>query len=261
MMHYNVLLTFYCNPQDDDDPEDCKICYNRFEETDRRPRTLPCGHTFCSLCVGDMIESAQLTCPNCRVKHSAMNVIQFPVNYSVEFLVRKINAIQLTAGTPETVELPAAAAAARPSQDYPRDFSKILQSVIRDQKSIISECLASYQEVQSPLDEYLAQLGDWKAQHHQLLDRLNGLVDQNKAAVALVEQEEAIVMDMKNEGKEGNEQLEALMKQLDTMRTASEVHILIDDTAQCNVKAEDWTQRCQRLFPDANTVHTSQEVC
>ncbi|KAK3878734.1 hypothetical protein Pcinc_008541 [Petrolisthes cinctipes] len=32
-------------------PAECGICFTQFDDTERRPRTLPCGHTFCTECI------------------------------------------------------------------------------------------------------------------------------------------------------------------------------------------------------------------
>ena len=50
----------------------CQVCFEEFEETgDHVPRLLPCTHTLCETCVGQLIRGDTLQCPECRQKHRA----------------------------------------------------------------------------------------------------------------------------------------------------------------------------------------------
>ena len=60
----------------------CQVCFEDFEETgDHVPRLLPCTHTLCQTCVGQLIRRYILECPECRQKHRAINKEKtFPQN-------------------------------------------------------------------------------------------------------------------------------------------------------------------------------------
>ena len=54
----------------------CSICFNCFEDNDEFcPRMIPCGHTYCSSCLVQMISQMrkihhnQFVCPTCRSSH------------------------------------------------------------------------------------------------------------------------------------------------------------------------------------------------
>ena len=50
----------------------CQVCFEEFEETgDHVPRLLPCTHTLCETCVGQLTRRGMLECPECRQKHRA----------------------------------------------------------------------------------------------------------------------------------------------------------------------------------------------
>ncbi|KAK8746222.1 hypothetical protein OTU49_017308 [Cherax quadricarinatus] len=225
-------------------PEECTVCFDTYNDALRRPRNLPCGHTFCSQCINSAIKKSLITCPSCRAEHNATSATKFPISYCVEALIRKLQDVQLT----------------KACQDLPRGISKKLQSVMKDQKSSISSLITGCEEVLSQLGMYQGQLREWKSRHHQFQDRLDSLVEQNKAAIELLEKEDAIVMDMAAEGEKGKQQLQAMLGCLDAANTATEVVMTIDKADQWNTTLEDWLKKCHELFPDANAVHTSIKV-
>ncbi|XP_069181116.1 tripartite motif-containing protein 59-like [Procambarus clarkii] len=235
----------------DNKPEECSVCFNDYDDNQLRPRTLLCGHTFCSQCIDNAIKNGQLTCPSCRAEHVATAATQFPINYAVEAFVRKLKNIQLT--TEEVVP-------AKPSEGPARGISKKLRSLVQEQKSIISSLIISCEEVLSQLGEYRGQLGDWKTHHLQLQDRLYALVEENKSAMKLLELEDTSVVDMTTQGEEGKTNLQAMLGSLDTVNTPQEVGTTIDTADECSMKVEDWLQKCQELFPNVKTVHTSVKV-
>ena len=50
----------------------CQICFEDFEEDgDHIPRLLPCTHTLCHTCIGQLIQGNRIECPECREKHKA----------------------------------------------------------------------------------------------------------------------------------------------------------------------------------------------
>ncbi|XP_069191086.1 tripartite motif-containing protein 59 [Procambarus clarkii] len=235
----------------DNKPEECSVCFNDYDDNQLRPRTLPCGHTFCSQCIDNAIKNGQLSCSTCRAQHAATAATQFPISYAVEALVRKLKNIQLT--TEEVVP-------AKPYEGPARGISKKLRSLVQEQKSIISSLITSCKEVLSQLGEYRGQLGDWKTHHLQLQDRLYALVEQNESAMKLLELEDTSVVDMTTQGEEGKTQLQAMLGSLDTVNTPQEVDTTIDTADGCSMKVEDWLQKCQELFPNVKTVHTSVKV-
>ncbi|XP_069189657.1 uncharacterized protein [Procambarus clarkii] len=235
----------------DNKPEECSVCFNDYGDNQLRPRTLPCGHTFCSQCIDNAIKNGQVTCPSCRAQHAATAATQFPISYGMEALIRKLKGIEVVPG--ETVP-------AKPIKTPARGIGKKLRSLVQEQKSIISSLITSCEEVLSQLGEYRGQLGDWKTHHLQLQDRLYALVEQNKSAMKLLELEDTSVVDMTTQGEEGKTQLQAMLGSLDTVNTLQEVDTTIDTADECSTKVEDWLQKCQELFPNVKTVHTSVKV-
>ncbi|XP_069192996.1 uncharacterized protein [Procambarus clarkii] len=235
----------------DNKPEECSVCFNNYDDNQLRPRTLPCGHTFCSQCINNANKNGQLTCPRCHAQHAATAATQFPINYGMEALIRKLKGIEV---------VPEKTLTAKPIKAPARGISKKLHSMVEEQKNSISSLIISCEEVLSQLGEYRGQLGDWKTHHLQLQDRLYALVEQNKSAMKLLELEDTSVVDMTTQGEEGKTQLQAMLGSLDTVNLAQEVFMIINEVDQCNMEVENWLKKCQELFPDVKTVHTSVKV-
>ena len=75
-----------------DDSTHCPICFEPYEDTgDRLPRLLPCTHTLCHACVGELITRSTLVCPQDRQGHPAFQGARsFPQNkYILNHLKRQ----------------------------------------------------------------------------------------------------------------------------------------------------------------------------
>ena len=45
---------------------ECSICFERFNDENKCPRLLSCGHSFCSCCLERLLRSNTIDCPQCR---------------------------------------------------------------------------------------------------------------------------------------------------------------------------------------------------
>ncbi|CAL4209580.1 unnamed protein product, partial [Meganyctiphanes norvegica] len=72
------------------DVTECEICCNIFKSVNWHPRTLPCGHIYCHLCMTKEIRNGKKTCPTCRMQHNAKRVEDLPVCILVERLIENI---------------------------------------------------------------------------------------------------------------------------------------------------------------------------
>ena len=64
---------------------ECLICLNVFHPTNKVPKSLTCGHSFCSGCLTNVIKGSSIVCPKCRtschVPHGQTE--KLPTNYSL----------------------------------------------------------------------------------------------------------------------------------------------------------------------------------
>ena len=69
----------------------CPVCFEEFEENGGHvPRLLPCSHTLCHTCTGQLTRNNRLECPTCRMKHETRNEeINFPQNKYILTMMRR----------------------------------------------------------------------------------------------------------------------------------------------------------------------------
>jgi len=68
---------------------ECPSCYDIFDDKERTPRNLHCGHTFCEKCLIQLQNSSIFNCPICRKQHMAFKATDLPKNYLVLDLIQK----------------------------------------------------------------------------------------------------------------------------------------------------------------------------
>ncbi|XP_045032864.1 E3 ubiquitin-protein ligase TRIM21 [Daphnia magna] len=81
----------------DDDAEvidlvTCSVCLCEFDDANRKPKFLPCGHTICLTCLAEIQQNRQIQCPLCRKVHAhSGDVANLPSNNYALRLVREKN--------------------------------------------------------------------------------------------------------------------------------------------------------------------------
>ena len=77
-----------------DDLLECKICFETYNTTNRKPLVLPCGHTFCKVTISDLIHKKQrgaIECPLCK-KVTPCNVPDdIGVNFFLQDMIASMN--------------------------------------------------------------------------------------------------------------------------------------------------------------------------
>ncbi|RXG59626.1 Peptidyl-prolyl cis-trans isomerase A2 [Armadillidium vulgare] len=63
---------------------ECGVCFRLYkDEGETRPRSLSCGHTFCSGCVCSILNDEGLLCPTCRTHHEVFKLEHIAINYGL----------------------------------------------------------------------------------------------------------------------------------------------------------------------------------
>ncbi|XP_045587033.1 E3 ubiquitin-protein ligase TRIM65 [Procambarus clarkii] len=234
---------------DEDNPLECKVCFTEYDDDLRRPRNLPCGHTFCTSCIADTIANGRLACPNCRKEHYAHCSTEFPISYLAEVLIKSLRAVRISVTT-----------AKRPRRDSPKVISKKLELLKCGQENIVRTCITKCQQARTELDNYEEQIIKWKVDHDDLMVKIDRVAKQNKEALSSLEEEHRHLIEVRQGGIEEERRLEAVLDCLTQAVSAQEVDTAIDDAEVCSVTAMDWTNTCQNSFPDVKALHTSLTV-
>ncbi|XP_050723807.1 E3 ubiquitin-protein ligase TRIM63-like isoform X5 [Eriocheir sinensis] len=61
----------------------CDVCSEVYERTLRTPLVLPCGHTFCRVCLVALKKQGNFLCPSCRAVHNNVQVEALTINFSL----------------------------------------------------------------------------------------------------------------------------------------------------------------------------------
>lgn len=226
---------------------ECKVCLEVYDESQRRPHNLPCGHSFCTVCIDDMLKNSSLTCPRCRAKHVASDKSHFPVAYDLEEVLSKR----------ETT----AAAAGRMPLSRKKDISSKINILRDEQMATINNISIGFQEKLSQLDKYKTKLIDWGIEHDDLIRKIQtDLIEQNEELRDSLKEEHGLVAEVLEAGETQEQQLKFARESLFTAKTAQDVFVAINDAEIVQSEAESWIEKCDELFQDANPVHRSIKV-
>ncbi|CAG9314151.1 unnamed protein product [Blepharisma stoltei] len=110
---------------------ECPICSELFNEGDNCPRLLRCGHTCCELCLNQVIDENQITCPTCRSISVTAGTSSLPKNYTV---------LEFIANT-KSAELVNWAKSKLPSQCQEHPEENVIRYCIEDSKPVCAECI------------------------------------------------------------------------------------------------------------------------
>ncbi|XP_021368771.1 tripartite motif-containing protein 45-like [Mizuhopecten yessoensis] len=59
---------------------ECSICMEEYDEAERKPRLLPCLHTFCNFCLLQIYKNDIVSCSICKTEHQIANLESVPVD-------------------------------------------------------------------------------------------------------------------------------------------------------------------------------------
>ncbi|XP_050704177.1 uncharacterized protein LOC126989605 [Eriocheir sinensis] len=245
-----------------DNPEECPACLTGFDDLVQRPRTLPCGHTVCTLCIDKLKEQGRVTCPECRVSHAVPEGGQFPVCYIVEAFIRRMRDVKAAAAaaSPPPSAGKGKGAAGSAGKKGAAGLSKKMRFFLQEQEATVVAAITACQEAQSQMDQYEATLTGWDERQQQLEDSLQGLMDQSRSSRELLRQETFRVAPKRKEAKKKEQELQAVREKLRTPATEQEACMAVSEVVHCISEAKQVLKECQQCFPDAGILTTARKA-
>ncbi|XP_050709786.1 tripartite motif-containing protein 2-like isoform X2 [Eriocheir sinensis] len=213
---------------------ECPVCMTGYDETVRRPRSMPCGHTICSTCIDGIVDEGHATCPTCRISNAVPKGGQFPVNYVVEDLLWRLKDSSSSSSS----------AATAGASDCPLEtpcLSGTISSLLQQQETKVLAAISTCQKVQAQLDQFQTTLADWCQQQQHLENSLQTsreLVQQNELKVAA-----------KNEVvKKGEQMLNAALEALRKINSPQAAYAAIDNAEKCTDEEEKSAKESQGML-------------
>ena len=74
---------------------ECGVCFKSYNHIEKKPLSLPCGHTFCLECLKQINKHSIIKCPFDKIAHHVI-AENLPVNYAV------MTALPITASSSQT---------------------------------------------------------------------------------------------------------------------------------------------------------------
>lgn len=231
-------------------PAECPVCLAEFDDTELRPHNLPCGHTFCALCLSDIEANRHVICPTCRARHTVPAAGRFPVAYTLEALLRNLRD---SSRTP-------------PHRSWQRvriaegGLGRRVRSLLQEEEAKILAAISSCQDVQSQLGQYKATLAGFGRQQEQPEGTMQWAMHLVQNARLSLMQEESQIAMREEVLKQGEQLLRTRLEALRRVNTRQEAFSAISDTDQCISSMEHSMGECQRVFPSMDTVVVMRKV-
>lgn len=61
---------------------ECGVCFKTYNHSEKKPLSMPCGHTFCLECLTKINKHGVVKCPFDKIQHHT-NIENLPVNYAI----------------------------------------------------------------------------------------------------------------------------------------------------------------------------------
>ncbi|XP_037801628.1 uncharacterized protein LOC119596449 [Penaeus monodon] len=223
---------------------ECKVCFCDYDQADRRPRVLPCGHFFCSVCVTSLLKEGALKCPICCSQHSIPDIMQIPIAYDFEELLSSINL-----ASPGKREVP------EPQQDIARDPTKL-----RIMQLAVSSGTSDCTQMQTQLRTYNTTLDNLIIEHEEQIKNLTEMIQSHMNAQQLLKKEKSRLTDLQGQGEQQYLMLREAAETLHTSDKGMDTDRAISSAEQCHAVTLEWIKQCNDTLPDVNVIQQSAKL-
>lgn len=236
------------------------MCLEPYDDSHKRPRVLPCGHTFCSPCIRDLVQDGYLPCPTCRTEHVIPGDYSFfPIVFEFEELLNRVKHTRGASATPSASPSPLGFSG-RPRRERGSAISKKLANLKVEQESSMCQSTSACVKMRQQLARYKGDLVEWEREHRQLADDLRRMMRLNEEVERVLGWEREDVERLQREGVDKTRQLRAARRTLIGVRSAQDTFDALNQGDFAQDEAEDWMLKCRETFPDVDAVRKSVKV-
>ncbi|XP_063601353.1 uncharacterized protein LOC134777420 [Penaeus indicus] len=223
---------------------ECKVCFCDYDQADRRPRVLPCGHFFCSVCVTSLLKEGTLKCPICCSQHTIPDIMQIPIAYDFEELLSSINLA--SPGEREVLE---------PQQDIAREPAKL-----RIMQLAVSSGTSDCNQMQTQLRTYNTTLDNLITEHEEQIKNLTEMIQSHMNAQQLLKKEKSRLTDLQGQGEQQYRMLQEAAETLHTSDKGMDTDTAISRAEQCHAVTLEWIKLCNGTLPDVSAIQQSAKL-
>ncbi|XP_038044927.1 RING finger protein nhl-1-like [Patiria miniata] len=222
------------------DTLECKVCMEKYGKN-REPKVLPCGHTYCHICLDQCCRGTMIHCPKCRREHPVPfgGVEKLPKNFVIQDLLdhrntkRQVSKLRTKESQESSPHQRKEAAKGSLSKETQQLLSTLRVSVkdvdqsgtllgdtinkIQSERAVLSD---TYKTTKSSIKKVLGDIV--KAANHRKDELLNELEESFKECKALLTAQEE---EYKEEKASHEEYCKGLRKSLKDFEKAEEAHV------------------------------------
>ncbi|KAK7040237.1 hypothetical protein SK128_020098, partial [Halocaridina rubra] len=227
-----------------DSMDDCNICLELYDEN-IRPRSLPCGHSYCVDCIGKLIKRNLLECPTCKKSHRASSPLDFPINFGMEAVISNLRYVRKQKATKKSERVT--------FTKQPGNASDKLMSIFKEQKESLREQIRHSKHLQRQLEAYESFLSGREAHHLKLRAS-------NDEVVQLITAECQKVVALKQEGLEHATEAQDMLDNFQTYTATRDIATAIDEIQKSSDTIQNWRASCEGQVPNDDTAKYSNKI-
>lgn len=224
---------------------ECEVCFEHYDEAERRPRSLPCGHSLCHACLVDNIatNAGYITCPFCRISCSDTPVIaeDFPTNYTL----LRISEKSLREASSSTT-----------SSDQ---LQKLNSNLKRENKSTLKH-IQSCNENLLFLKNYKTKLKSYKLSNEQTIEELKWAFDQITISIEHMNVELNQIEDTEVKGENLRQELFNIQENLSDVTSMQSLESVCHGARKSYTASKRWATSVRKNLMDSDAIPVCEKV-
>ncbi|XP_066982990.1 uncharacterized protein [Macrobrachium rosenbergii] len=213
--------------------DDCQLCCEIYMKT-RRPRILPCGHSYCTECLEKLLQNEGCSCPVCNSSIKASSASDFSINYALESAISDLSDL-------ERLEI---------FQSLPKDRYRRFVELIGHHKTCSRKLLDYARELSDDLLFFFDFLSVNIEKHDEMAEKLEKRCELHNEIIKDIKKERTKVAEANEKVTDSIEKLEATLPQLDKVVDSTESADAVSKAIIIFGELTDLVDKCKGDYPD-----------